>query len=59
MKINQLHSFLQKIFTKYPFSIVFGTILLGFFLFGGDSWLEKSLLLKKNRIYFILHIRAN
>lgn len=47
MKINQLHSFLQKIFTKYPFSIVFGTILLGFFLFGGDSWLEKSLLLKK------------
>ena len=47
MKISQLHSFLQKIFTKYPFSIVFGTILLGFFLFGGDSWLEKSLLLKK------------
>ena len=47
MKINQLHSFLQKIFTKYPFSIVFGTILLGFFLFGGDSWLEKSLLFKK------------
>lgn len=55
MKRKELPFLFQKLFKKYPFSIVIGVSLLLFFLLGGNIWVENSLLYKQIE-YFIAYI---
>ncbi|HOR40129.1 MAG TPA: exosortase/archaeosortase family protein [Paludibacteraceae bacterium] len=52
MKRKELPFLFQKLFKNYPFSIVIGASLLLFFLFGGNIWVENSLLYKQIESFF-------